>query len=60
MNMLKIDTTRLNLAILSQQDSQGKTCYHVVFADKHIRFRNFSSVLDFVEMNKDLGYVIEK
>ena len=55
--ILKIDKTRLNYLVASYQDLQGKRCFTVICSLGRLRFRNIESVLDFIEMNKDLGYV---
>lgn len=53
-----IDCHRLVLLIEVRHDQTGKESFVVSYADKVIRFREMSSVLDFVNMNKgNLGYV---
>lgn len=49
---LLVDKTGLVLVIECRRDSLGKECFTVVYSDRSIRFRNMSSVLDFIEMNK--------
>lgn len=58
MSVLKIDTTRLNYVIESRQDLQGKTSYVVICSLGKVRFRNLSSVFEFLEMNSNLGYIV--
>lgn len=53
-----IDCHSLVLLIEVRHDQMGKESFVVSYADKVIRFREMSSVLDFVNMNKgNLGYV---
>lgn len=53
-----IEKKGLILLIEVRRDSLGKECFLVSYADKTVRFRELSSVLDFVSMNKgNLGYV---
>lgn len=55
-----INPSNLRLLIESRQDSLGKECFYVTFSHCKIAFRNITSVLDFIEMNKNLGYVEDK
>lgn len=53
-----IEKRGLVFLIECRRDSLGKESFVVSYSDKSIRFRDMSSVLDFVEMNKGaLGYV---
>ena len=54
---LLIDKSRLTFLIEGRQDSLGKNCYVVTSSLGKVRFRAFNSVMDFLEMNKDLGYI---
>lgn len=54
---LLVDKSCLVLLIEARKDSLGKTCYVVTCSLGRFRFREMSSVLDFMDMNKDLGYV---
>lgn len=52
-----IDTKGLVLLLEVRQDSLGKTCYVITCSLGRFRFREMASVIDFINMNKDLGYV---
>ena len=54
---ITVDTTRLNYLIESRQDLKGNTSYIVRCSCGSLRFRSLESVLDFLEMNRDLGYI---
>ena len=56
--MIKVDNQRLNFLIESRNDITGKTSYVIHCSLGRLRFRNMSSVLDFIEMNKDIGFIV--
>lgn len=55
--MIKVDTSRLNLLIEVRTDLQAKVNYSVTSSLGKIRFRELSSVLDFIHMNNNLGFI---
>lgn len=52
-----IEKKGLVLLLEVRQDSLGKRCYVLTTSLGRMRFRNMDSVLDFMNMNNDLGYV---
>ena len=52
-----IEKKGLVLLLEVRQDTLGKTFYVITCSLGHFRFREMSSVIDFLNMNKDLGYV---
>lgn len=54
---LFVDSTRLVLLIEERRDLEGKVSFVVTSSLGKIRFRELSSLLDFINSNKDLGYI---
>ena len=52
-----IEKKGLVLLLEVRQDTLGKTCYVITCSLGRFRFREMASVIDFLNMNKDLGYV---
>ena len=54
---LKVPRSHLTLLIERRQDDLGKVCYVVTSSSGRVRFRNLDSVIDFISMNNDLGFI---
>lgn len=54
---LSVNKNLLRFLIECRSDSLGKLAYYVTINKFRIAFRSMDSVLDFLEMNKSLGYV---
>lgn len=52
-----IEKKGLVLLVEVRQDLQAKRCYVVTSSLGRVRFRSLESVLDFMNMNDNLGYV---
>lgn len=53
-----IDSSRLKFLIEARNDEKGRTMYYVRFGSERIRFSSMDSVIDFVNSNCDLGFVV--
>lgn len=50
-----VEPNRLRLFIEARNDEKGRIMYYVCFGSERVRFAQFTSVIDFVESNKDFG-----
>lgn len=57
-NKKVINLNRVNFILVSRNDCVGKTSFTITSSVGDIRFRDLSSVLDFIDMNKDLGFIV--
>lgn len=59
-NIRKIEvvTSRLNLLIEVHTDMQAKVNYRVTSSLGTIRFSDLDSVIDFIKMNHNLGFIV--
>lgn len=57
-NRFSIDLKQVNFVIVSQNDMSGKTSFSITCSLGVLRFKSMSSVLDFIDMNKDIGFIV--